>query len=241
MGRASQLIVPWGAAALCIAAPQTEIVTCLNTWAFDAAHVARLGANLWELSGHRWALWLDSDPAFWPDASAGQTAETIAARTREVVDIVRQHWRGRADHAGTQLSSIGRMVGPRPAGAEPRLWLDASQAAASGVEFDGAIHDWRAMPAVASHGETLLTCAVILGRSAAEAEAVAAEFRALPEGACLVGDVESVGRRIAETLHLRRPQRLAIGLPTLRAVECTLLREQLLPMLRAMMRQERRP
>lgn len=241
MGRASQLIVPWGAASLCVAAPRTEIITRLNAWAFDPAHIARLGANLWELSSHRWALWLDCDPSFWPEASAGQAADTVAIRTREVVDIVRQHWRGRAEHAGAQLSSVGRMVGPRPADNQPRLWLDASDAAAAGFAFDGTVRDWRALPAIGSDRETLLTCAVVLGRTAAEAAAVAGEFRALPAGSCLVGDVDTVGGLIVEALRTRRPGRLAIGLPSLRAVECALLHERLVPMLRTVLGQEVRP
>lgn len=233
MGRASQLIVPWGAAALCIAAPQTEIVTRLNAWAFDPAHIARLGANLWELSGHRWALWLDSDPSFWPEASAGQTPPSIVARSRETIAIMRQHWQGRAAFAGAQLASTGRMVGPRPGEARPPLWLDAAMAA-DGIDPDGLVQGWDESP-VGGGSESLLTCAVVLGRTAAEAQSVAGEFRALSPATCLVGDVDRVGGLIVEALRTRRPDRIAIGLPSLRAVECALLRERLVPMLRAIL------
>lgn len=236
LGRASQLLVPWGAASLCVAAPKTEIITRLNAWAFDPAHIARLGANLWELSNHRWALHLDCDPSAWPEASAGQTPQTAVARAQEVIDIVRQHWQGRAEHPGPILSSTGRMVGPRPAGAQPKLWMDAADhrlAPASARKPDGLVYRW-SDAAVAGDGcETLLTCALVLGRTAAEAQAIAGEYRGLPRTECLVGDVDSVAAALAKALQARRPDRLALGLPTLRAVECALLRDRLLPALRS--------
>lgn len=232
LGRASQLIVPWGAASLCLAAPQTEVITKLNVWAFDPAHIARLGANLWELSSHRWALWLDSDPSFWPELSADRSPHAIAARTREALDIVHQHWQGRADFTGAQLSSIGRMVGPRPVGTRPKLWLDAA-ASEGGMEPDGVIHSWDDASTGREGGESLLTCAIVLGRTAAEAQAVAGEFRALSPESCLVGDVDRVGDLILDAMRARKPGRIAIGLPTLRAIECSLFRERLMPMLRA--------
>ncbi|MGE0154977.1 MAG: LLM class flavin-dependent oxidoreductase [Reyranellaceae bacterium] len=232
LGRASQLLVPWGAASLCVAAPGTEIVTRLNAWAFEPAHIARLGANLWELSSHRWALWLDSDPSFWPELAAGQTPQTNAVRTRETVGIVRQHWQGRAELAGAHLSSTGRMVGPRPTGGRPPLWLDGA-ATADGVKPEGLVYRWSEAAKAGEGGETLLTCAVVLGRSAGEAQAMAGECRALPPAECLVGGVETVGDALVAALRGRRIDRLAIGLPTLRAVECGLLRDRLIPLLRA--------
>ena len=231
LGRASQLIVPWGAASLCVAAPQIEIITRLNAWAFEPAHIARLGANLWELCSHRWALWLDSDPTFWPELSANRSSRAIAARAREVLDIVHQHWQGRADFTGTELSSIGRMVGPRPVGMRPKLWLDAP--ASEGMEPDGVVRSWGDAWIDQKDGEALLTCAIVLGRTAAEAQAVAREFRVLAPGSCLVGDVDHVGGLILHEMRARRLDRIAIGLPTLRAIECSLFRERLIPMLRA--------
>jgi hypothetical protein len=236
LGRASQLIVPWGAAALCIAAPETEIITRLNAWAFEPAHIARLGANLWALSSHRWGLCLDSDPAFWPEASAGQSPQTIAARSQELLDIVLQHWQGRAEHAGKFLSSTGRMVGPRPVGARPKLWLDAvaeRAAPAGGLKADGVVYGWRDAPGDGDARESLLTCAIVLGRTEAEAQAIAGEYRALPRADCAIGDVDTVAGAIVEALRHRRVDRLAIGLPTLRAIECGLLRDRLVPALRA--------
>jgi hypothetical protein len=231
LGRASQLIVPWGAASLCVAAPQTAIITRLNAWAFDPAHIARLGANLWELSSHRWALWLDSDPSFWPELNADRSPQATATREREVLDIVHQHWQGRADFTGAKLSSIGRMVGPRPVGRRPKLWLDAP--ASAGMQPDGVVRSWGDASIDQEDRESLLTCAIVLGRTAAEAQAVAGEFRVLAPDSCLVGDVDHVGSLIEEALRTRRPDRIAIGLPTLRAIECNLLRDHLMPKLRA--------
>lgn len=244
MGRASQLIVPWAAAALCMAAPQTEIVTKLNAWAFDPAHLARLGANLWELSGRRWSLYLDDDPAFWPDESAGHTPATAAARAREVLDIVLQHWRGRADHAGPHLASTGRMVGPRPAAATtPLLWLDAALYSVMQdipTPTHGLVSSHGAIRPAPGHGRaTMLTCPVVLGRTMGEAQAVAAEFRSLSAANCVVGDVESVAAQIAIEVGTGGCDRLALGLPTLREAECGLFRHRLLPMLRAALGKER--
>ena len=235
LGRASQLLVPWGAASLCVAAPKTEIITRLNAWAFDPAHIARLGANLWELSNHRWALHLDCDPSAWPEVSAGQTPQTAVARAQEVIAIVRQHWQGRAEHPGPILSSTGRMVGPRPADAQPKLWMDAADhrlAPAGARKPDGLVYRWSDAAVTGDGCETLLTCALVLGRTAAEAQAIAGEYRGLPRTECVVGDVDSVAATLAEALQARRPDRLALGLPTLRAVECGLLRDRLLPALR---------
>lgn len=237
MGRASQLIVPWGVASLCMAAPQTEIVTKLNAWAFDPAHIARLGANLWELSDRRWSLYLDSDPAFWPEESAGHTPTTVAARSQELLDIVFQHWTGRADHAGPHLASTGRMVGPRPGDARPKLWFDAtisSTLQAGWIQPDGFVSSHgEDRPDTGDGKETLLTCAVVLGRTASEAHAIAGEFRSLSTANYLVGDVESVAAQIAELTGNGGCDRIAIGLPTLREVECSLFRDRLVPILRA--------
>lgn len=237
MGRASQSIVPWAAASLCMAAPQTEIVTKLNAWAFDPAHIARLGANLWELSGRRWSLYLDSDPAFWPEESAGHTPATVAARSQELLDIVFQHWSGRADHAGAHLASTGRMVGPRPGGARPRLWFDAtifSALQAGWTQPDGFVSSHGAdRPDGCDGKEIMLTCAVVLGRTVSEAHAIAGEFRSLSKANCLVGDVESVAAQIAEVTGNGGCDRIAIGLPTLRQVECSLFLDRLVPILRA--------
>lgn len=236
MGRASQLVVPWGAASLCVAAPQTEIITRLNTWAFEPAHIARIGANLWELSSHRWALCLESDPTLWPELCANHTPETNAARSRELIDIVLQHWQGRAEHAGPLLSSTGRMVGPRPSGGRPRLWLgamDCSVGVAPAQKPDGLIYHWDEKPNQAAPGESMATCAVFLGRSVAEAQAIAGEYRTLPMAQCLAGDVESICEGLKAGLSARRVDRVAVGLPALRAQECALFRERLVPMLRS--------
>lgn len=236
MGRASQLIVPWGAASLCVGAPQTEIITRLNAWAFEPAHIARIGANLWELSSHRWALCLDSDSTLWSELSANSTPETNAARTLELIDIVWQHWQGRAEHGGPLLSSTGRMVGPRPSGDCPRLWLGAMDygvGVASAQKPDGLIYHWDEKPNEAAPGESMVTCALFLGRNTAEARAMAGEYRALPATQCLVGDVESVYEGLKSRLSARRVDRIAIGLPALRALESALFRERLVPMLRA--------
>lgn len=242
MGRASQLIVPWAAASLCMAAPQTEIVTKLNTWAFDPAHIARLGANLWELSDRCWSLYLDSDPAFWPEESAGHTLTTMAARSQELLDIVLQHWRGRAEHAGSHLASTGRMVGPRPGGVRPKVWLDAGTTVSTlgWIQPDGFVSSLgTGRPDGGDGKEALLTCAVVLGRTVGEARAIAGEYRSLSTGHCLVGDVENVVAQIADLAGDAGCDRIAIGLPTLREVECSLFRDRLMPMVRTAIGKER--
>ncbi|MFZ5780171.1 MAG: LLM class flavin-dependent oxidoreductase [Pseudomonadota bacterium] len=243
MGRASQLIVPWGAAALSVSAPHMEIVTRLNAWAFDPAHVARLGANLWALSGRRWSLCLDTHPAFWPRESAGHTPATMAARAREFLDIVLQHWRGRADHTGQYLTSTGRMVGPRPGSTRPKVWLDAALSTgwqSGGIEPDGYISfDGTDRPRSDHVGETMLTCSVVLGRTTGEAQAIASEHRLLAAARFLVGDVESVASQIAALTQDAGFDRIAIGLPTLREAECRLFRDRLVPIVSAAFGKER--
>lgn len=231
IGRADALIVPLAAAALAVTTPGVEIVLRLNGFAFDPAHVARIGGNMARLTRENWMLHLDGEGARWGTALDDAAAAT---RLREFVTVLRQHWSGAADMAGVHLRSRGRMVGPRPA-TSPPIVLDAAMAAqpalgdvelqAEAIGFDGLARHQGSRP-------LLVTCPVILGRSEAEAEAMARECRSMDRDCVLVGTPQAVAERIAATLKGRDVVRLALGFPALRIAEFGMARQGLLPLLR---------
>ncbi len=234
LGRAGDLIVPLAAAALSMAARNIDIITKLNAWAFDPAHIARIGSSLAALTGERWSLYLDAAPGQWQ----GQPVDdaVLAERTREVLAIVAQHWLGRAEFVGKHVSSTGRMVGPRPSN-QPSLLLDAAMAEAIGataVPVTQQVIAYGAGSMASPNAKaSLLTCPVILGRTDAEAQAIAQECRSLRIERCLIGAPAQVAQKIRAAAQQSKAARVAISFPALRAIELELFDQTLMPMLRA--------
>ncbi len=229
IGRADDLIVPLAAASLAMTTPGVEIVLRLNGFAFDPAHVARIGGNMARLTRENWMLHLDGEGGRW---GAALDATAAAVRLGEFLAVLRQHWAGAAALAGQHLRSKGRMVGPRPTKSPP-IVLDAGVAALLG---DGDVQaEAIGIDGLARHRGSralLVTCPVVLGRSEAEAEAMARECKSLDRAAVLVGTPQVVGERIAAALDGRAVARLALGFPALRIAEFGLARQSLLPLLR---------
>jgi alkanesulfonate monooxygenase SsuD/methylene tetrahydromethanopterin reductase-like flavin-dependent oxidoreductase (luciferase family) len=235
IGRAADLIVPLAAASLCMSTPGVEIVAKLNCWAFDPAHVARIGGNLARLTRERWSLYLDGEGQHW---NAPLDSSGAAARMREFLEVVRQHWAGTADFAGQHLRSKGRIVGPRPT-TPPPIVLDSALArdpALSDVPLQAQAVgiDDKAIESFSASAPLLLTCPVVLGRSEQEAAAMARECRLLPAGRCLIGTPQDVAAQIEAAIKGRRVARLALAFPALRIAEFAMVRQILLPLLRAL-------
>lgn len=231
IGRAGALIVPLAAAALAMNTPGVEIIVRLNCFAFDPAHVARIGGNLSRLTRERWALYLDGNGAEWNSTLDDDAA---AARLREFLTAVKQHWVGTADFAGDHLRSKGRMVGPRP-GVMPPVLLDREMAAAlADVELQAEVVAIEDLAAASGRRPLLVSCSLVLGRTEDEAAAMARECKSLDRGRCLIGTPQTVGARISAALKGRSVARLALGFPALRIAEFGMARQSLLPMLRAL-------
>ncbi|MEO8559577.1 MAG: hypothetical protein ABI439_10985 [Rhodospirillales bacterium] len=231
IGRAADLIVPLAAASLAMSTPGVEIIVKLSSFAFDPAHVARIGGNLSRLTCERWALYLDGDGARW---NAELDGEAAAARLREFLAAVQQHWAGTADFAGHHLRSRGRMVGPRP-GVQPPILLDREMAAAlPDLALQAEVVGVEELAAASGTRPLLVRCALVLGRTADEAAAMARECKSLDLARCLVGTAQDVGARIAAALKGRAVARLALGFPALRIAEFGMVRQSLLPMLRSL-------
>jgi hypothetical protein len=230
IGRADDLIVPLAAASLAMTTPGVEIVLKLNGFAFDPAHAARIGGNMARLTRENWMLHLDGEGGRW---GAALDATAAAARLREFLAALRQHWAGAANLAGEHLRSKGRMVGPRPT-KPPPIVLDAGMAALLGGNVDVQA-EAIGIDRLARHQGSrplLVTCPVVLGRNEAEAEAMARECKSLDRAAVLVGTPQAVGERIAAALAGRDVARLALGFAALRIAEFGLARHSLLPLLR---------
>jgi alkanesulfonate monooxygenase SsuD/methylene tetrahydromethanopterin reductase-like flavin-dependent oxidoreductase (luciferase family) len=183
------------------------------------------------LTREHWALYLDGDGSRW---NAGLDGVVVAARLREFLAALRQHWEGTADFAGHYLRSKGRMVGPRP-GSAPSVLLDGDMAAAlPDVEMQAEVIGIDRLATASDKRAVLAICPVVLGRSEDEAAAMAQECRSLDLGRCLVGTPEAVGARITAALKGRRVSRLALGFPALRIAEFGMVRRRLLPLLRSL-------
>lgn len=228
VGRAGDLIVPLAAAFLCMSVPGVEIVAKLNCWAFDPAHVARIGGNLARLTGERWSLYLDGEGQQWNAPLRGEAARL---HLREFLAAVQEHWAGTATFAGRYLRSKGRMVGPRPA-SRPPLLLDsevADSAALRDVALQGKVADIEGIARRGGTAPLLVTCPVVLGNGDGQAAARVQE-RAGPR--CLFGTPQSVAARIEAALRGRPVARLALGFPTLSIAELGTACRALIPLLR---------
>jgi hypothetical protein len=211
--------------------PGIEIIAKLNCFAFDPVQVARIGGNLSRLTRERWALYLDGDGGSW---NVALESDAAAARLREFLTVVQQHWAGTADFAGSHLRSKGRMVGPRPGGPPPIL-LDRKMAAAlADIDLQAEVLGIEELVAGSGGRPLLVSCPLVLGRTEDEAAAIARECRLLDPGRCLVGTAQTVGARIAAALKGRSVARLALGFPALRIAEFGMARQSLLPMLRSL-------
>jgi alkanesulfonate monooxygenase SsuD/methylene tetrahydromethanopterin reductase-like flavin-dependent oxidoreductase (luciferase family) len=216
-----------------MAARNLDIITKLNAWAFDPAHIARIGNSLAAMTGERWSLYLDTAPGQWRNQPVDDAM--LVERAHEVLAIVAQHWLGRAEFVGKHVSSIGRMVGPRPSH-QPALLLDTAMANAIGAAAIPVTQRVIAYGAgaLASHDAkgSLLTCPVILGRTDAEAQSIAQECRSLQVERCVVGAPAEVAQKIRAAAQRNKAARVAIGFPAMRAIELELFDRTLMPMLR---------